>query len=66
MMVPEILGEEGLMGLGLFFLAVWMSIRATQSAYRLAEDDLVQRGILASLAATSPSLLSYRLSRDPL
>ena len=62
MMIPEILGEEGLVGLGLFFLAVWMSIRTTQSAYRLAKEDSVQRGILATLAAsfTFAFILSFK------
>jgi len=62
MVVPEILGEEGLMGLGLFCLAVWMSIRATKSAYRLAKEDSVQRGILATLAAsfTFAFILSFK------
>lgn len=62
MMVPEILGEEGLLGLGLFFLTVWMAIRTTQSAYGLAKDDPVQRGILATLAAsfTFAFILSFK------
>lgn len=62
MMVPEILGEEGLLGLGLFCLAVWMSFRTTRSAYRLAKEDPVQRGILATLAAsfTFAFILSFK------
>jgi hypothetical protein len=62
MVVPEILGEEGLLGLGLFFLAVWMAIRTTQNAYGLAKDDPVQRGILATLAAsfTFAFILSFK------
>jgi len=62
MMVPEILGEEGLLGLGLFCLALWMSIRTTRSAYRLAKEDPVQRGILATLAAsfTFAFILSFK------
>jgi hypothetical protein len=51
MMLPEILGEEGLVGLGLFCSAVWMAIRTTRNAYRLSKEDPVLRGILATLAA---------------
>ena len=62
MVVPEILGEEGLMGLGLFCLAVWMSVRTTRNAYRLAKEDPIQRGILATLAAsfTFAIILSFK------
>jgi hypothetical protein len=62
MMVPEILGEEGLLGLGFFCSAVWMSIYTTRSAYRLSIEDPVQRGILATLAAsfTFAFLLSFK------
>ncbi len=62
MMVPEILGEEGLLGLGLFGLALWMSIGTTRRAYRLAKEDPVQRGILATLAAsfTFAFILSFK------
>jgi hypothetical protein len=60
--VPEILGEEGLLGLGLFCSAVWMSIYITRSAYRLSIEDPVQRGILATLAAsfTFAFILSFK------
>lgn len=51
MMLPEVLGEEGLLGVGLLGLAVWVSIRSTRRAYHLAKDDDVQRGILATLSA---------------
>ncbi|MDP3597390.1 MAG: hypothetical protein Q8S75_10385, partial [Nitrospirota bacterium] len=51
MMLPEVLGEEGLLGVGLLGLAVWVSIRSTRRAYHLAKDDEVQRGILATLSA---------------
>ena len=62
MMLPEILGEEGLLGLGLFFSLVWVSIRTTRSAYRLSKEDPVQRGILATLAAcfTFAFILSFK------
>jgi hypothetical protein len=62
MMVPEILGEEGLVGIGLFCLAVWMSIITTRNAYELSKDDPVQRGILATLAAcfTFAFILSFK------
>jgi hypothetical protein len=62
MVVPEILGEEGLLGLGLFGSAVWMSIRSMRSAYRLSKDVPVHRGILATLAAsfTFAFLLSFK------
>ena len=62
MVVPEILGEEGLLGLGLFCAAVWMSICTTRSAYRLSIEDPVQRGILATLAAsfTFAFILSFK------
>ena len=62
MMVPEILGEEGLVGLGLFCVAVWVSIRTTRNAYRLAKEDPIQRGILATLAAsfTFALILSFK------
>lgn len=62
MVVPEILGEEGLMGLALFFLAVWMSVRTTRNAYHLAKEDPIQRGILATLAAcfTFAFILSFK------
>ena len=50
------------MGLGIFCSAIWMFIRTTQSAYRLAKDDPVQRGILATLAAsfTFAFILSFK------
>ncbi len=62
MMVPEILGEEGLLGFGLFGFAIWMSIRSMRSAYRLSKDLPAQRGILATLAAsfTFAFLLSFK------
>ena len=62
MMVPEILGEEGLVGLGLFCSAIWMAIRSTKNAYRLGKEDPVQRGILATLAAcfTFAFILSFK------
>ena len=62
MMVPEILGEEGLLGLGLFGLAIWMSIRTMRIAYQLSKDNPVQRGILATLTAcfTFAFLLSFK------
>jgi len=62
MVVPEILGEEGLLGLGLFCLAIWISIRTTRNAYHLSKEDPVQRGILATLAAcfTFAFILSFK------
>jgi hypothetical protein len=62
MVVPEILGEEGLLGLGLFGSAVWVSIRSMRNAYRLSKDVPVHRGILATLAAsfTFAFLLSFK------
>jgi hypothetical protein len=62
MMVPEILGEEGLVGLGIFCSAIWMFIRTTRDTYRLAKDDPVQRGILATMAAsfTFAFILSFK------
>ena len=62
MVVPEILGEEGLLGLGIFGSAIWMSIRSIRTAYRLSKDLPVQRGILATLAAsfTFAFLLSFK------
>lgn len=62
MMVPEILGEEGILGLGLFGLAIWMSLRAMRNAYRLSKHAPVQRGILATLAGcfTFAFLLSFK------
>jgi hypothetical protein len=62
MVVPEILGEEGLLGLGLFCSAVWMSIYTMWRGYRLSIGDPVQRGILATLAAsfTFAFILSFK------
>jgi hypothetical protein len=62
MMVPEILGEEGLLGLSLFGLAIWMSICTMRTAYSLSKDVPAQRGILATLAAsfTFAFLLSFK------
>lgn len=62
MVVPEILGEEGLLGLWLFSALVWMSIRTIRRGYRLAKVDPIQRGILATLAAcfTFAFMLSFK------
>lgn len=62
MMVPEILGEEGLVGIGIFCSAVWMSIRTMRKAFRLSKEDPVLRGILATLAAcfTFAFILSFK------
>ncbi len=62
MMVGEILGEEGLLGLGMFSLAVWMSVQTIRSAYRFSKEDPVQRGIMATLAAcfTFAFILSFK------
>lgn len=62
MMLPEILGEEGLIGLGLFCSVLWMSIRTMRHAYRLSKEDPVMRGILATLAAcfTFAFILSFK------
>ncbi len=62
MVVPEILGEEGLLGLGLFCSVVWMSIYTMRRGYRLSIGDPVQRGILATLAAsfTFAFILSFK------
>nr|MBA3968006.1 hypothetical protein [Nitrospirales bacterium] len=52
-MVPiEVLGEEGIFGLGLFFVLLWVSVRTIRTAYRLSKHDPFQRGIWATLVAS--------------
>lgn len=52
-MVPiEVLGEEGIFGLGLFLVLLWVSVRTIRTAYRLSKHDPIQRGIWATLVAS--------------
>ena len=52
-MVPlEVLGEEGIFGLGIFLGLLWVSVRTIRTAYRLVKHDPIQRGIWATLVAS--------------
>ncbi|WNM64079.1 O-antigen ligase family protein [Candidatus Nitrospira neomarina] len=52
-MVPiEVLGEEGIFGLGIFLGLLWVSIRTIRNAYSLVKHDPIQRGIWATLVAS--------------
>ncbi|MEK6801196.1 MAG: hypothetical protein AABZ34_00825 [Nitrospirota bacterium] len=52
MVTLEVLGEEGLIGVGLLALLLWASWRTMRAAYGLVKHDPMQRGIMATLAAT--------------
>ena len=52
MVVPEILGEEGLLGIGLFCSAVWMAIYTMRRGYRLSIGEPVQRGGIQAKTST--------------
>ncbi len=49
MVTMEILGEEGILGVGIFLLLLWASFRTIRTAYRLSRQDTVQQGIWATL-----------------
>lgn len=52
-MVPiEVLGEEGIFGLGIFLGLLWVSVRTICTAYRFVKHDPIQRGIWATLVAS--------------
>lgn len=52
-MVPiEVLGEEGIFGLGILLLLLGVSVRTIRTAYSLSKHDLIQRGIWATLVAS--------------
>ncbi|MFZ1746129.1 MAG: hypothetical protein WBO24_02985 [Nitrospirales bacterium] len=48
----EILGEEGIFGLGIFILLLWVSFRTIRTAYNFSKYDPIQRGIWATLVAS--------------
>ncbi len=52
MVTIEILGEEGLLGLGMLLLLLWISLRTICAAYTLSRNDLIQRGIWTTLVAS--------------
>ena len=52
MVTLEVLGEEGLIGISLLILLLWASWRTMRTAFALVKHDPIQRGIMATLAAT--------------
>lgn len=48
----EVLGEEGILGLGMLLFLLWVSFRTIVTAHRLSKHDTVQLGIWATLAAS--------------
>ena len=52
MVTIEILGEEGIVGFGIWLILLWISIRTSCTAYHLSKHDPMQRGIWATLVAS--------------
>ncbi len=52
MVTIEILGEEGILGLGIFLLLLGVSARTIHTAYSLSKHDPIQRGLWATLVAS--------------
>jgi len=48
----EVLGEEGIFGLGILLVLLWVSVRTILTAYSFSKHDPIQRGIWATLVAS--------------
>lgn len=48
----EVLGEEGILGLGMLLLLLWVCFRTIRTAYSLSKQDPIQRGIWSTLVAS--------------